>query len=130
MTSTRKNGQCRRCNTQRVAQLYRQITISGSDTFVWVCETCKIPNPFSGDLFIAKHKVIGQLTADELNALPVLMPPAETRCVVCGERKAELHHWAPKFLFGGEQAELWPKDFLCKKCHDEWHAKVTPQICK
>jgi hypothetical protein len=36
----------------------------------------------------------------------------------------ELHHWAPKALFGDE-AEVWPQDFLCRSCHIRWHQTMN-----
>lgn len=62
--------------------------------------------------------------------LPVLMPDFTDRCAVCGSRGAERHHWAPKAIFGTNECEQWPKDYLCKKCHDKWHKLVTPQLVK
>jgi hypothetical protein len=61
-----------------------------------------------------------------LESLPTLddytihLPP----CEVCGGIGVELHHWAPKELFP-ETFELWPKSYLCKQHHDEWHNKIT-----
>ncbi len=52
------------------------------------------------------------------------MPDASNRCVKCGDRKAELHHWAPKEIFGDVEAERWPKDYLCVPCHIAWHEKI------
>lgn len=44
-------------------------------------------------------------------------------CARCGAFGTEEHHWAPKELF--EDAEQWPKDYLCKTCHEHWHKVVT-----
>jgi len=49
-------------------------------------------------------------------------------CVVCGSSKnIEMHHWAPRYLFGDE-SNIWPTSYLCKECHDIWHKKVTPKM--
>lgn len=44
-------------------------------------------------------------------------------CARCKANGTQLHHWAPKALF--EDAETWPQDYLCKKCHDRWHLTLT-----
>lgn len=49
----------------------------------------------------------------------------QVKCVKCHADGAELHHWAPYYLFG-MAADSWPTSYLCKKCHSEWHRKVTP----
>lgn len=120
-----KSGLCQRCKATQQADLHLKVSCSGSEQFVWVCRVCKVLNPFGGDLFIKKERVYGYLTQAQIDSLPVLMPEAATRCVKCGERKAELHHWAPRAIFG-DACEDWPKDYLCIKCHDEWHKQVTP----
>ena len=45
---------------------------------------------------------------------------ARRRMIVCGAEGAELHHWAPKEVFG-QEANAWPTAFLCVACHQEWH---------
>lgn len=47
-------------------------------------------------------------------------------CKRCGAMGTQLHHWAPKELF--EDAEQWPQDYLCKKCHTRWHLVVTTKF--
>lgn len=49
-------------------------------------------------------------------------------CHVCGDKDVELHHIAPRHLFGSE-CELWPTVYLCKKHHKQWHDLVTPNMC-
>lgn len=49
-------------------------------------------------------------------------------CTRCGVSGTELHHWAPKELF--EDAEDWPQDYLCKKCHERWHLILTIPLRK
>lgn len=122
-----KNGNCRICKCTTEFQLTRQLFINGSEHFVWVCSSCQIKNPSGGSLYIESEKVMAHLSVEQISNLPVLMPELYNRCAVCGSRGAELHHWAPKHLFGDE-AEKWPKDHLCKVCHDRWHNKVTPDM--
>lgn len=123
----KKNGFCRVCKTQTVAVLHQLVQHNGAQTFVWCCSQCQQNNPFGGEYYIAKEKVQSYLTLEQIEKLPVQMFVAEHRCVVCGERTCELHHWAPKGIFG-KDASLWPTDYLCKIHHDLWHQTVTPQL--
>lgn len=48
-------------------------------------------------------------------------------CERCGSAEgSEVHHWAPSYLF--EDSHDWPKSYLCRACHLEWHSIVTPQM--
>ena len=59
--------------------------------------------------------------------IPILSRNEVVPCEKCGsEEGSEVHHWAPMHLF--EDAEDWPKSYLCRRCHMEWHAKVTPNM--
>ena len=42
-------------------------------------------------------------------------------CEVCGDTPAQLHHWAPRALFGEYVADDWPMSWLCQPCHSHWH---------
>jgi len=123
-----KAGKCNGCKKPSEFSLHRQIFANGSDHFVWVCKECNRRNP-TGDLtyFIPHEKVKSKLSEEEIESLPVLMPDLSVRCAVCGARDAELHHWAPRHIFG-DKCESWPKDYLCKSCHDQWHLLVTPNM--
>ena len=50
-----------------------------------------------------------------------MRPCSVQGCPGSGE---ELHHWAPKCLFGPDAAELWPKGYLCRIHHQEWHKRT------
>ena len=51
-------------------------------------------------------------------------------CAVRGTTgSTELHHWAPKHLFGAETYK-WPTANLCRECHVRWHKYVTPNMGK
>ena len=122
---------CAYCQADTMAQLEIQIFGNGSLNFVWVCDGCRRFNPEgTGTLYIPKETVQQHLTPEQIAALPKIMPALETRCAHCGNRATELHHWAPKAIFGAEEAGRWPMDYLCKTCHDLWHYKVTPQLVK
>jgi hypothetical protein len=59
----------------------------------------------------------------DLDALPIGIDerPCNPPCVRCGGFGTELHHFAPRALFGQEEADLWPTAWLCSGCHDYWH---------
>lgn len=43
-------------------------------------------------------------------------------CSRCGSRNGtQLHHWAPRAIFGGIEADRWPTAHLCPTCHALWH---------
>ena len=44
----------------------------------------------------------------------------------CHARDLEYHHFAPKALFLDH--ELWPKKWLCRDHHQEWHSVTTPGL--
>ncbi len=123
-----KTAFCLGCKTTTRGELHKFLMRSGADTFIWICSVCKRRNPFGDAIFISKEKVQGHLTAEQIEALPVVMPDASNRCVRCGERFCEMHHWAPRAIFGQTESDKWPKDYLCKTCHDAWHEMVTPQL--
>lgn len=126
---TEKTSHCRNCKTATIWRLHISRFVNGSSHFVWVCSVCDRPvasNAASG-IYIPHDRVLEHLTVGEINALPLLMPDLSARCVVCGDRNCELHHWAPRHLFG-EECEKWPKDYLCVKCHARWHELLTPNM--
>lgn len=45
-------------------------------------------------------------------------------CERCGDPASEVHHWAPRGLFGSD-ADAWPTGHLCSPCHREWHRTIT-----
>ena len=45
-------------------------------------------------------------------------------CEHCGAPGVELHHWAPRMVFGAE-ADDWPTGDLCPPCHAEWHERMN-----
>lgn len=53
---------------------------------------------------------------------------ANPPCARCGSPDTQEHHWAPRHLFGFDDAETWPKSYLCRACHALWHSTVTPRM--
>ena len=115
---------CVHCKVAGDAQLARQITGAGATNVLWVCLTCNRATPAqSGGLYVphVKLEALGIIPDD----LPVWRDYSkDTRCVACGARGAEVHHWAPRALFGDE-ADSWPTDMLCPTCHERWHKTLA-----
>src|SRR5574343_876621 len=116
----RKKGQCVPCKAETRFVLHRQFTGSGAESFVWVCGACQTRNPDrSPRHFISREQVKNHVTDEQIENLPTIMPRLSNRCAKCGNRGTELHHWAPRAIFGTD-ADNWPTDYLCKDCHDHW----------
>lgn len=125
----KKPGKCLRCDATTDWLLHRKLFNNASENFVWICSMCRVENPGrSHEHWIPKAKVLSVLTPEQADELPVLMSAFRDRCRVCFERGAELHHWAPRAIFGKEESELWPQDYLCRACHTRWHQLVTPGL--
>ena len=127
---THKKGVCKTCKVETSAVLHVHIRQSGAVGYMWVCERRNRRGPYDGPLFIDNEVVQRHLTGEQIDALPIIMPDASNRCVKCGKRECDMHHWAPRAIFGAAECEQWPKDYLCVECHKEWHAKATPQLVK
>lgn len=123
-----KTVSCRTCKAPALINLHQQIFANGSVNYVWVCVVCGCKNPEgSNQMYIPREKVLLKLTPAQIEDLPVICRPPNARCVVCGNRNCELHHWAPRGIFG-DDCEKWPQDYLCPGCHRVWHQRVTPQL--
>jgi hypothetical protein len=124
-----KTALCLNCKVTRKLILHLQLFANGSENFLWVCPACNTRNPSRDRQFYIPSETVRQhLSAEQIEALPIITPDLYTRCARCGNRTTELHHWAPRAIFGNDECERWPKDYLCKDCHDQWHRQVTPQL--
>jgi len=112
---------CRRCNTFTLQEVSRRILANGKEQFGWWCLSCKWWVTQDKSHWLSKDS-LAKLSVDPTLA-PIVENLESARCVVCNTRGAELHHWAPKYIFR-EKAEKWPKDYLCQFCHDLWHSKI------
>ncbi len=90
---------------------------------VWVeCQACG-KNARGSGVLLKHDKVI----LEDCRTLPSEEMPV---CERCHREGAELHHWAPRSIFGGEYVRvnghpcIWPRDYLCIQCHQEWHSKM------
>lgn len=98
-----------------IPETVRIIVRNGDSHLYDRCELCEArltPNLPHGEYDLGRVPVIADYSMQA--------PP----CRVCGKRGVELHHWAPKALFGDE-AEVWPQDFLCRACHTRWHQTIN-----
>lgn len=60
----------------------------------------------------------------------ITMSPNKGHCQRCKTyTHLEKHHWAPYKLFG-DDADSWPTAMLCRRCHEEWHQKVTGDLIR
>ena len=124
MSANRHCPQCQRLTRQEVS---RQVSANLAERFGWWCLECHRWTPSkNGGYWIAKETLLAQ--GVDLALVRVVEVVKAPRCAKCGARGAELHHWAPRAMFGTEEADRWPTDHLCKTCHDEWHRLVTPQL--
>ena len=117
---------CEKCESNSDFLVVKQIIRSGADVYLWWCSICQTSHR-SG--FIKKEDVIKNLPiCKSLEDIPLARYDCGERCAKCGVRGTELHHWAPQGLF--DDAESWPKDYLCKKCHNLWHKKINVKMIK
>lgn len=117
-----KSKYCQRCKNETTAVLVRTISTSGVSMVYWCCKTCK--RSISAPTQWIKHDLLQKYKID-----PASLPVAEDYspgqvCAVCRKTGTEYHHFAPKHLFGEDEAEKWPTAYLCKPHHDEWHQRV------
>lgn len=40
----------------------------------------------------------------------------------------QLHHWAPRAIFGAREADRWPTSNLCPACHSLWHRLMRQAV--
>lgn len=90
---------------------------------VWWCVPC-------GNAAYGSASCVDQEHLDPyaICRMPELAPAEVTTCKVCGEEgPVEVHHLAPKAVFGREEASRWPTVEVCHPCHTRWHSKMgTP----
>ena len=121
------NRHCPRCGGVTRQEVSCRVSANDAKHYGWWCLECNHWTlAKNGGNWIAKELLLGN--GIDPSALRVTERTEQPRCVRCGARGAEIHHWAPQAIFGTDEANRWPKDFLCKSCHDEWHRRVTPQL--
>jgi len=124
-----KTRHCARCNRSTRQEISRRVAGNGAEHFGWWCLECRWwVQSKGGGIWIDKGLL--ERTGVDLSLAPVVEHLDQPRCARCGARGAEEHHWVPQAMFGAEEANRWPKDFLCKRCHDQWHRLVTPALVR
>lgn len=115
---------CRRCKATTEQELVNWNGTYEEPRYARWCTRCK--NLPDGGAWIPRQKLLD--AGVNLDAVREIHTQAGERCAKCWVRgKHQLHHWAPKHLFGAA-ADAWPTDYLCKSCHEEWHRIVTPNM--
>lgn len=116
-----RTASCTRCKDDTRQELICFL-LSGMEKFGWRCQKCKL---WAGEWV---KKVVLQAEGIVLETVRKETQSRAERCFVCYAEAAELHHFGPKHIFGVDQAERWPKHWLCLCCHNEWHNKMTPHM--
>lgn len=125
--NTQKLRSCKHCQHDTYQEIQRKICQDNHECIGWRCGVCqRWVDDDSGKKWISKGKLISQ--GIDPKTLPVGETCSFEPCARCGSLGAQIHHWAPKFLFGVDHAEDWPKDYLCDGCHREWHSIITPNM--
>lgn len=113
---------CKRCRRDTQQEICKAKGTSGYRA-AWWCPQCE--QWADAGVWIPIDKL--ELYGADLEFVREVNTRIGERCSRCGARGAELHHWAPRAYFGAE-CDNWPTDYLCRKCHDRWHALVTPGL--
>lgn len=110
---------CPNCGEMRWI-VKKLVNSGGATTYPYFCGTCGLKTQ------LCERKAV----VAKLDYVPEEVQPTRPRpnCEVCGAEGAERHHWAPTAIFG-EEAERWPKSYLCPACHARWHRLVTANMC-
>ncbi len=98
---------------------------NGALQVIWTCAGCGYRSTPVPHLEAERHGV-------RVHELPIFEDHAGryARCVVagCGSDEVEWNHIAPKGIFGEDEAERWGMVALCRRHHQEWGERVTPQL--
>jgi hypothetical protein len=120
--NTRNEGSCPHVNVEGCVR----IATNGAHTNVRACQTCGhllAGTPTDNEMAQRLYARVIDLRVDD-NGFTIAPP-----CERCGSQDgSEYHHWAPRAIFGEQEAGLWPGAYLCRRCHMAWHELVTPQL--
>ncbi len=107
--------------THETSTLGRHINSDGSSRVWRRCDACG-ENTGGPGKWLAHTELAGNL----LESLPVFDSYKAERppCVRCGSGGTQLHHFFPRHVLGGVEADLWPTAWLCPGCHTRWHELV------
>jgi 5-methylcytosine-specific restriction endonuclease McrA len=101
----------------------RIIQVNGASLAFMRCVDCD--RPVQSGHWLAHDAIYG-----DIEDLPIWQDYREhnPRCARCGVLGTEEHHIHPKALAGAEEAELWPKIHLCRRCHGLWHTRLVRAV--
>lgn len=105
----------------------RKVISNGTSQYAFYCTVCSAPFAWPGKHrgnYLSKETVaqlLGCQVGEIESQVPICGVAQGKPCSVkgCVTTETELHHWAPKALFG--DAEDWPQTFLCRTHHKRWH---------
>ena len=103
-----------RCDHAAEPALFAVINPNGSRFVYEGCSQCRAR--LRPGEWVDQYRRPEAANAPIVQDLRVHNPP----CQVCGAWGTEVHHWAPRALFGIE-ADHWPTAWLCRVCHKRWH---------
>jgi hypothetical protein len=108
---------CERCGYP-YGMLVRYVIRSGATQVRYRCAGCEHIQGFS---------IPREQTGDPEQYPVARDSSGEVSCAVrgCERRGAELHHFAPKHIFGAAEAERWPLVYLCLEHHGGWHRRMN-----
>ena len=109
---------CKFCTGLEIERV-RNVTASGASQVFDLCLKCGKNS--NGTAMYLPRKITG--APEQFRVIADYRLSGE-KCAVCGEAGTEDHHFAPRHIFGVEEAELWPRSYLCVKHHKEWHNRI------
>lgn len=114
----RGHGNCSLCLRERIGLWCLRINPNGNRIATLRCIVCA-----------RELRTIGAAKiTDQHDRLPLWEDKTSNEpCARCESTNGvEWHHWAPRHLF--DDYHRWPLSPLCRKCHEEWHRVVTPNM--
>lgn len=121
---------CKKCDSRNV-RLRRHIISNGGSQVGWYCLDGDHWALYPGDGQWIAHKMVKKWLAGygkTIGDIAVVKDSSEiiTCAVEDCSKPAEVHHIAPRALFGTE-CEKWPTVYLCIEHHAKWHKIVLAQ---
>ena len=109
--------------------LRRKRSCNGAWRVGWFCAACRrfVKVADERGLWLSK-KVLAE-RGIKLSDVPIERYDTLETCGHCKRIEfCEWHHYAPKEMFGDEDAEDWPQGYLCVDCHEYWHDRMGQPI--
>lgn len=107
------------CNCGAKAEL-RKLRIASGYHVCWYCAECEQKVRGDGPPWLPQDGMI-------LDDIEELHEPSVEMCYHCRQiLPCEWHHYAPQAMF--DDADKWPQGWLCRPCHEIWHATMGQPI--